>query len=393
MGLIDGIVGGLMGMATQDRAARKSYEYQLDLNNRQNEFSAKEAEKARQWQESMYDKDYNQHTYGAMRKQMEDAGLSVGLMYGNGGTQGVGGNGAPGTSAASASSSPGVQVGAPQIDPLTLSQIGVNDALANKYTKEAQRTEAETPDNEDYRENIKADTRFKNAAAGASEAEAKTINAMRKYLVENQRLEAVGQWINVVKEKYFSSHTEDEMLEGAGVNVTNEILQEEFSLNARGNEGLGDVSITGAQVMNQLWESYAEVRLKDATAAEKRAIAALTKKEVENYREKLGALIMQAQAAKEQAAAAKKNSETNAEELEIKWQELENLIAKTTAEIERIAFETGGDVTWKSISETLAEWTQVIGDIYGKKQMAKALTKSYQNKGNSYPFHRINLKW
>lgn len=45
----------------------------------------------------MYERSYQDQSYNAMRKQMEDAGLSIGLMYGGGGTGGTGGatTGAP----------------------------------------------------------------------------------------------------------------------------------------------------------------------------------------------------------------------------------------------------------------------------------------------------------
>ena len=61
------------------------------------EYGEKAAENAYERQLAMYQKSYEDQSYKAMVKQMEDAGLSVGLMYGGNGSGGGAGamSGAP----------------------------------------------------------------------------------------------------------------------------------------------------------------------------------------------------------------------------------------------------------------------------------------------------------
>ena len=105
----------------------------------------------------MYERSYQDQSYSAMRQQMEDAGLSVGLMYGGGGSGGAGGatTGAPqgetgGAEAGHADSPAAQQTAAIQQAQLGLGLVSMKKDLALKdaqieevnATAEAKRAEA-----------------------------------------------------------------------------------------------------------------------------------------------------------------------------------------------------------------------------------------------------------
>nr|DAO65064.1 MAG TPA: hypothetical protein [Microviridae sp.] len=85
---------GLFGIGNRKRAKRQ-LENQIKLNEAANEsnyrWGEKAAENAFKRQMEAYEKSYKDQSYAAMRRQMEEAGLSVGLMYGGSGSGGGGG--------------------------------------------------------------------------------------------------------------------------------------------------------------------------------------------------------------------------------------------------------------------------------------------------------------
>lgn len=156
-----GVVGGLLGGI----GAKKRLQRQVDAQKQLNEQAAKlnyeygelAAENAYQRQMSMYERSYKDQSYAAMREQMEDAGLSVGLMYGGGGSGGAGGatTGAPqgetgGAEAGRADSPAAQQAAAIQQAQLGLGLVSMKKDLAIKdaqieeinATAERQRAEA-----------------------------------------------------------------------------------------------------------------------------------------------------------------------------------------------------------------------------------------------------------
>lgn len=84
---------GLFGIGNKKREKRQ-LENQIKLNEAAAQTNYKYGQMAAQnafnRQMYMYERSYNDQSYAAMRKQMEDAGLSVGLMYGGGGASGGG---------------------------------------------------------------------------------------------------------------------------------------------------------------------------------------------------------------------------------------------------------------------------------------------------------------
>ena len=156
-----GAVGGLLGGIGAKKRLRRQVEAQKELNEQaaklNYEYGELAAENAYQRQMSMYERSYQDQSYAAMREQMEDAGLSVGLMYGGGGSGGAGGatTGAPqgetgGAEAGRADSPAAQQAAAIQQAQLGLGLISMKKDLAIKdaqigeinATAEKQRAEA-----------------------------------------------------------------------------------------------------------------------------------------------------------------------------------------------------------------------------------------------------------
>lgn len=158
---ISGTIGGLFGGIGAKKRLKRQVEAQKQLNEQaaklNYEYGEKAAENAYKRQMQMYERSYQDQSYSAMRQQMEDAGLSVGLMYGGSGSGGAGGatTGAPqgetgGAEAGRADSPAAQQAAAIQQAQLGLGLVSMKKDLAMKdaqieeinATAEAKRAEA-----------------------------------------------------------------------------------------------------------------------------------------------------------------------------------------------------------------------------------------------------------
>lgn len=94
VGQITGAGGGILGLfgIGNRKRAKRQLENQIKLNEAANEsnyrWGEKAAENAFKRQMEAYEQSYKDQSYAAMRKQMEEAGLSIGLMYGGSGSGG-----------------------------------------------------------------------------------------------------------------------------------------------------------------------------------------------------------------------------------------------------------------------------------------------------------------
>lgn len=140
---ISGAIGGLFGGIGAKKRLKRQVDAQKQLNEQaaklNYEYGEKAAENAYQRQMEMYERSYQDQSYAAMRGQMEDAGLSVGLMYGGGGNGGAGGatTGAPqgetgGAEAGRADSPAAQQAAAIQQAQLGLGLVSMKKDLAMK---------------------------------------------------------------------------------------------------------------------------------------------------------------------------------------------------------------------------------------------------------------------
>lgn len=140
---LSGAVSGLFGGIGYGNRLKKQVKAQKQLNEQaaklNYEYGELAAENAYRRQMSMYERSYQDQSFAAMREQMEDAGLSVGLMYGNGGPGGAGGatTGAPqgetgGAEAGRADSPAAQQTAAIQQAQLGLGLVSMKKDLAIK---------------------------------------------------------------------------------------------------------------------------------------------------------------------------------------------------------------------------------------------------------------------
>lgn len=191
-GLAAGVASGVVGNAFSTLLSRKKGFYQIfDEQQRLNEDAARinykwgerAAENAFIRQMQMYEKTMQDNSFAARRKQMEDAGLSVGLMYGQAG-QGGGGAGSLGggtqgaTGGAKAGDAATIYGMALQKEQLQLQRIATI-ADANLKNAQAENLGANTKTTEDSREAI---------LAGLKET------ARGQWIANN--LEQFGQWLN-----------------------------------------------------------------------------------------------------------------------------------------------------------------------------------------------------
>lgn len=140
---LSGAVSGLFGRIGYGSRLKKQVEAQKKLNEQaaqlNYEYGEKAAENAYRRQMEMYERSYRDQSFPAIRQQMEDAELSVGLMYGGGGPGGAGGatTGAPkgetgGAEAGRADSPAAQQVAAIQQAQLGLGLVSMKKDLAIK---------------------------------------------------------------------------------------------------------------------------------------------------------------------------------------------------------------------------------------------------------------------
>lgn len=285
-GAIGGMVGGTLGLLNGIFGGdpyRKQYKWQAKLNEQAAEVNYRYGEMAaknafdRQMQ--MYERSYQDQSYEAMRKQMEGAGLSVGLMYGGGGGSG---GGAGATSGAPMGETGGAVAGraptpaemkqakaaemgmALQLAKLG-SEIAVNKSMANRN----------------------------NAEAGKATEDSETTKAIRPFTVRGAEENAKNTWIQNLRNTF-----EDATMQGPNDKL--EATDDMF----------GEYSIIGKRLKSQT--DWADLNRKvaeglknigDYDAAE--AIAKLNNTKAEGYWQELIIAAAHADAHKMEAAARK----------------------------------------------------------------------------------------
>lgn len=219
--LLGGVLDGLgIGPASQQYKRQKKlmqHQYQL------NEQAAQEAFKR---QLELYNLDYDKHTYAAMRKQMEDAGLSIGLMHGGGGSAGVGGGSTGSVPAASVSGGNVEQRKDMPIDPLTIMRV----------------------------KDVQASIKLKEAEAKRQESESRKIDEELPLSKEKLRNEATKIWQENIKRR-FENIVQDPQKPTEKIWEANGILHEEFEVGGKSMTiiEMGE-KIRGMSNQASLWE-------------------------------------------------------------------------------------------------------------------------------------------
>ena len=101
LGLLSGLFGGGSSTKDQEKLMEKAWEYEKEGMGMQYQYGQAAANEAQRRNMEMW----NQTNYGAQRQHMEDADLSVGLMYG-GGCQGAVSQGGQATQPSGPTSNP-----------------------------------------------------------------------------------------------------------------------------------------------------------------------------------------------------------------------------------------------------------------------------------------------
>lgn len=190
MGLIEAgaaLLGGIGSGKRQKKAIEAQMNAQKELNEQAFALNEKAAQNAFERQMRAYERSYQDQSYSAMRKQMEDAGLSVGLMYGGSGSGGGTGQMA-GTQGAGAAGGGQASSAASMIEAETQRKmLGVQLA---KGAAEASLAIAEA--------------RKAKADADKTDQETETERQARDYVIAKLAEEGRAKWIDNTTKWYWS---------------------------------------------------------------------------------------------------------------------------------------------------------------------------------------------
>lgn len=178
-----GLVGGAMGLMSKSQA-----DEQKGLTDIQGKENERLMEKSYALQRGMYDYTYSKNTPEQQVKNLQKAGLSVGLMYGQGGagiTGTTGGSGSTSVSGATAS-------GTAEREAVQMQKVGMALQMA-KLKSEIELNESAANQN--------------NANAELSGAKTITEDKQRDMLIENMKQEGLGRWLENNKRRYEGTET------------------------------------------------------------------------------------------------------------------------------------------------------------------------------------------
>ena len=298
---------GLLGSIGAGRRQKKAIEAQKNAQKELNEQAAslnyeygeKAAENAYQRQLAMYQRSYEDQSYKAMVGQMEDAGLSVGLMYGGNGSGGGAGamSGAPkgdtgGAMAGQAANAAALMEVENQRKSLALQQasmakdIQLKDAEIELKEKEADKAGQEALYTEALRE---------------------TEDELREARANREFWEGRLPWLNNMRQEF--EDTTD-----PNVDHTMEVTDSYYGSHIFSSKGLLSAQKVG-EVLKVFAEKGTEEQRKVCLAAE----AALTNEKAKGYWKELEVAIKNADNQAIVAAATKLNSETNRMDIEHKY--------------------------------------------------------------------------
>lgn len=205
---IFGLIGDVFGSSLSARSQRKANEMNLKINQMNNEFNAKEAEKARAFQLDMWNKENAYNTPAAQRERMEQAGYNAYMNPADAGSA----SGMSSTTAASAASPAVMQA----TDFSSLGDIGVNLAQELKTFSEKKGLDIRNFSLKDYiqaqMDKLKGETNWRNLSP-----EAIRYNIMHG-------LEAAKIGMESLKEQWTNQKWSNNLLRA---NVANSLLDAE----------------------------------------------------------------------------------------------------------------------------------------------------------------------
>lgn len=298
---------GLLGNIGAGRRQRKAIEAQKNAQKELNEQAAqinyeygeKAAENAYQRQLAMYQRSYEDQTYGAMVDQMKDAGLSVGLMYGGSGS----GGGAGAMSGAPKADTGGAIAGQAANAAALMEVENQRKSLALQQASTAK--DIQLKDAEIRLKEKEADKAGKEALY--TEALTETENILRNAKAHREFWEGRLNWIENLRKQFEDVTTPSEDGE---LNATEDMYGNYEII----SKAIGTAS-KAASILKVIAETGTEEQRKVAIAAE----AALTNEKVKGYWKELEVAIKNANSEAIIAAATKLNSETNRMDIEHKY--------------------------------------------------------------------------
>lgn len=292
---ISGAVGGLLGNIGYKKRLKRQVNAQKQLNEQaaqlNYDYGEKAAQNAYQRQMEMYERSYKDQSYSAMRQQMEDAGLSVGLMYGGSGAGGEGGatTGAP--QGATGGAIAGQAPTATEREALALQRAQMGIGL--------QKLKSEVDVNKATAESLEAKAEAERASAGLATEKKLTEIQSRDAFVEKLKQEGMEAWIRNVKENWKSYAGS----EWGGEEGTVKKYGEKNEL--YGFYGIAENSYINEEQATKIAKTVAETQGASAGAQAARALAELNSRKADGYWTELMNATMHAEADKTKAAATK----------------------------------------------------------------------------------------
>lgn len=298
---------GLLGSIGAGKRQRKAIEAQKNAQKELNEQAAslnyeygeKAAENAYQRQLAMYQRSYEDQSYKAMVKQMQDAGLSVGLMYGGNGS----GGGAGAMSGAPKADTGGAIAGQAANAAALMEAENQRRSLALQQTSMAK--DIQLKDAEIELKEKEADKAGKEALY--TEALTETEDILRDAKAHREFWEGRLSWVENLRKQFEDLTTPSEDGE---LNATEDMYGNYEII----SKAIGTAS-KAASVLKVIAETGTEKQRKVAVAAE----AALTNEKAKGYWKELEAAIKNADSQAIVAAATKLNAETNRMDTEHKY--------------------------------------------------------------------------
>ena len=208
-GLVTGGLSAIGNAITGGASARKQYQYQSKLMDKQNNFAL-----------SMYNMDNRYNSPVMQRARLEEAGLNPNLMYGNGGIQNTS-SGAPGSASGQA---PHVDYGKPSDAISNVMQYALVNAQADKLNQESQLLAERAESEATSRELMKANARL--AASRSLGQDIDNRFAEDRRWLENEALEYSNSLKKMDLQSYqYRLGLEARRVANDNMRVKNQVLQ------------------------------------------------------------------------------------------------------------------------------------------------------------------------
>lgn len=225
---IFGLIGSVFGSSMSARSQRKTNEMNLKINQMNNDFNAKEAEKARAFQLDMWNKENAYNTPTAQRERMEQAGYNAYMNPADAGSA----SGMSSTTSASAASPAVMQA----TDFSSLGEVGVRLAQELKLFSEKKGLDIRNFSLKDYLkaqiDKMRGETNWRNLSP-----EAIRFNIMSGLEAAKIQMEGLKeQWINQKwSNNLLRANVANSLLDAEGKTVINKYLdqQQQADLNVK----------------------------------------------------------------------------------------------------------------------------------------------------------------